>query len=145
MQVKDIMTKEVVIADMNDTVLDVAKLMAHHNIGCVPVTRDGQIVVGMITDRDIVLAMAKYNRDPENTLATNIMTSNVYSVKPDAELGQALALMKKQQVRRLPVMENELLLGMLSLGDVAVYADKTEAEISEALTEISKPSRVENL
>lgn len=140
MQVKDIMTKEVVIADMNDTVLDVAKLMAHHNIGCVPVTRDGQI-----TDRDIVLAMAKYNRDPENTLATNIMTSNVYSVKPDAELGQALALMKKQQVRRLPVMENELLLGMLSLGDVAVYADKTEAEISEALTEISKPSRVENL
>ena len=145
MQVKDIMTKDVVIVDINDTVLDVAKLMAHHNIGCVPVTKDGQKVLGMITDRDIVLAMARYNRDPENTLATNIMTTNVYSVKPDAELGQALALMKKQQIRRLPVMENEILLGMISLGDFAVYTSNVESEISEALTEISKPARAENI
>lgn len=145
MQVKDIMTKDVIIVDINDTVLDVAKLMAHHNIGCVPVTKDGQKVLGMITDRDIVLAMARYNRDPENTLATNIMTTNVYSVKPDAELGQALALMKKQQIRRLPVMENEILLGMISLGDFAVYTSNVESEISEALTEISKPARAENI
>ena len=54
MLVKDIMTKDVVIADMKDTVLDVAKLMAHHNIGCIPVTMNGQKVLGMITDRDIV-------------------------------------------------------------------------------------------
>ncbi len=145
MQVKDVMSKDVIIADMNDTVLDVAKLMAHHNIGCVPVTKDGQIVLGIITDRDIVLSMARYNRDPENTLASNVMTSNVYSVKPDAELVQALALMKKQQIRRLPVIENEVLLGMLSLGDVAVYSEKNDVEISDALTEISKPAKPQNI
>ena len=53
--------------------------------------------------------------------------------------------MKKQQIRRLPVMDNENLIGMISLGDVAVYASKADTEISEALTEISKPSKPQNL
>ena len=141
MRVKDIMTKDVITVDVNDTVLHAAKLMTNYNIGCIPVVENGKKVLGMITDRDIVIAMAKYNRDPENTLAVNIMTYGVYSVKPDAELSQALALMKKQQIRRLPVMENELLLGMVSLGDVAVYASHANEEISEALTEISKPNK----
>ena len=145
MLVKDIMTKKVVTADVNDTVLYVAKLMTDYNIGCVPVVENGQKVLGLITDRDIVLAMAKYNRDPENTLAVNVMSEGVYSVKPDAELSQALALMKKQQIRRLPVMDDEILVGMISLGDVAVCADNDDKEISEALTEISKPSRPSNM
>ena len=68
----------------------------------------------------------------------------VYKVKPDAEVFQALELMKKQRVRRLPVMENECLIGMLSLGDVAVYASQN-VEVGEALIEISKPARVENI
>ena len=141
MLVKDIMTKEVVTVDVNDTVLNVAKLMTNYNIGCIPVVEHGQKVLGMITDRDIVIAMAKYNRDPQNTLVANVMTSGVYSVKPDADLSQALELMKKQQIRRLPVMENEVLLGMISLGDVAINARHADTEVGEALTEISKPTR----
>lgn len=145
MKVKDIMTKNVVTVSTDDTVLHVAKLMTNYNIGCIPVVENGQKVLGVITDRDIVIAMAKYNRDPENTLAVNIMTSGIYSVKPDAELSQALSLMKKQQIRRLPVIENDNLLGMVSLGDVAVYANHTDTEVGEALTEISKPARPERL
>ena len=141
MQVKDIMTKDVITVNSDDTVLHVAKLMTNYNIGCIPVVESGNKVLGVITDRDIVIAMAKYNRDPENTLAVNIMTSGVYSVKPDADLSQALDLMKKQQIRRLPVIEGESLLGMLSLGDVAVYASHADEEISDALTEISLPTR----
>ena len=144
MKVRDIMTKDMVIAEKNDTILDVAKLMRHHNIGCIPVVEDGQKVLGVVTDRDIVMNMARFNSDPSNTLASEIASSIVYKVKPDAEVYQALELMKKQRVRRLPVMEDECLIGMLSLGDVAVHASQ-DVEVGEALIEISRPARVENI
>lgn len=144
MQVKDLMTKDMVFASTSDTVLDVAKLMKHHNIGCVPVVADGEKVLGVVTDRDIVLNIAKFNLDTTKTLASTIMSDKVYSVKPDANVTQALDLMKKQRVRRLPVIENDCLKGMISIGDIAVTCDFKQ-EISEAITEISKPAKVENI
>lgn len=144
MQVKDIMTKDVVIADSNDNVLTVAKLMKHHNIGAIPVVENAEKVLGMITDRDIVLSIADYNFDPANTDVTKLMSNKVYSVRPDADLSSALALMKKQQIRRLPVIEEEKLVGMLSIGDIAVHSDYN-VEMSEAISEISAPARVENI
>lgn len=144
MKVRDIMTKDMVIADKDDTILDVAKLMRHHNIGCIPVVENGEKVLGVITDRDIVMNIARFNFDPSNTFAKEIVSNVVYKVKPDAEVFQALELMKKQRVRRLPVMENENLIGMLSLGDVAVHASQS-VEVGETLIEISKPARVENM
>ena len=144
MLVKDIMSKDMVIANKEDTILDVAKLMRHHNIGCIPVVENGQKVIGVITDRDIVMNMAKFNSDPSNTFAKEIASDVVYKVKPDADVNQALALMKKQRVRRLPVIENDLLVGMLSLGDVAVYASHS-TEVGDALIEISRPSKPENI
>ena len=144
MKVRDIMTKDIVIADKEDSILNVAKLMRHHNIGCIPVTENGQKVLGVITDRDIVMNMAKFNSDPNTTAAKEIASDIVYRVKPDAEVFQALELMKKQRIRRLPVMEEDCIVGMLSLGDVAVYAAQ-KVEVGEALIEISKPARVENI
>ena len=145
MQVREIMTKDIVMADTNDTIIDVAKLMAHHNIGCVPVTEKGEKVLGVITDRDIVIEMAQHNYDPYNTLATNIMSDNVYFVRPDVDVKFAFDLMKKQQVRRLPVLENGKILGMISLGDLAVAAREYKTEVSEVLTEISIPKGPENI
>lgn len=144
MKVKDIMTKDVVMANSTDSVLTVAKLMKHHNIGALPVVENAQKVLGMITDRDIVLSLADYNFDPANTEATKLMSNKVYSVRPEADLSSALALMKKQQIRRLPVIEEERLVGMLSIGDIAVHSDYMQ-EISEAISEISSPARVENI
>lgn len=144
MKVKDIMTKDLVVADKDDTILDVAKLMKHHNIGCVPVLDDGEKVLGVITDRDIVMNMARFNLDPTNTFASEIASDVVYKVKPEADVADALALMKKQRIRRLPVMEADALVGMLSIGDVAVYAFKN-VEVGEALLEISRPAKVENI
>ena len=97
MKVRDIMTKDLVIADKDDTILDVAKLMKHHNIGCVPVLDDGEKVLGVITDRDIVMNMARFNLDPANTFASEIASDVVYKVKPEADVTDALALMKKQK------------------------------------------------
>lgn len=145
MKVKDIMSKDVVIADANDTVASVAKLMAHHNIGCIPVTENGQKVLGVITDRDIVINMTKFLNNYEDAKITNFMSNKVYSIKPDADIADALDLMKKHQVRRLPVIDDDVLIGMLSLGDLAVYAQKADYEISDTLSEISVPLRAENI
>ena len=144
MKVKDIMTKDVIIANSTDNVLTAAKLMKHHNIGVIPVVENAEKVLGMITDRDIVLSLADYNFDPANTDVTKLMSNKVYSVRPEADLSSAIALMKKQQIRRLPVIEEERLVGMLSIGDIAVHSDYMQ-EMSEAITEISLPARVENI
>ena len=72
MQVKDIMTKDIVIADTNDTIIDVAKLMAHHNIGCIPVTENGEKVLGVITDRDIVVEKNAQGISPQHRNITQL-------------------------------------------------------------------------
>ncbi|MBQ9279744.1 MAG: CBS domain-containing protein [Clostridia bacterium] len=142
MQVKDLMSKDMVFASPSSTVFDVAKMMKNHNIGCVPVVADGEKVLGVVTDRDIVLNIAKYNLDTTRTLASTIMSDRVFSVRPGADIEDALALMKKQQIRRLPVIEDECLMGMISIGDIAVTNDYS-METSETLTEISKPAELE--
>lgn len=144
MKVRDIMTKDVVFANKDDSVLTVAKLMKHHNVGAIPIVENAEKVLGMVTDRDIVLNMADYNFDPANTFALKLMTDKLYTVKPEADLSSALALMKKQQIRRLPVMEDNKLVGMLSIGDIAVRSDYN-MEMSEAISEISMPDKPENV
>lgn len=144
MKVRDIMTKDVVFANKDDSVLTVAKLMKHHNVGAIPIVENAEKVLGMVTDRDIVLNMADYNFDPANTFALKLMTDKLYTVKPEADLSSALALMKKQQIRRLPVVEDNKLVGMLSIGDIAVRSDYN-MEMSEAISEISMPDKPENI
>ena len=144
MKVRDIMTRDVDFANKYDSVLTVAKLMKHHNVGAIPIVENAEKVLGMVTDRDIVLNMADYNFDPANTFALKLMTDKLYTVKPEADLSSALALMKKQQIRRLPVMEDNKLVGMLSIGDIAVRSDYN-MEMSEAISEISMPDKPENI
>ena len=144
MKVKEIMSKDVVFANSTDNVLTVAKLMKHHDIGAMPVVENASKVLGMITDRDIVLTLADYNFDLANTEVTKLMSNKVYSVRPEADLSSAIALMKKQQIRRLPVIEEEQLMGMLSIGDIAVHSEYGK-EMSEAFTEISSPAEPKNI
>jgi CBS domain-containing protein len=144
MKIKDVMTKDIVFVNSGASVLEAAKLMSHHNIGCVPVMENSEKVVGVITDRDIVLRMVALNKSPEKMTVDDIMTAHVFSVQSDAEVDDATELMRQKQIRRLPVVDDGLLVGIVALGDFAVTGDcKTEA--SEALTEISKPSRVRNI
>ena len=140
MLVKDIMSKEVVCVDTMDSVLTVAKRMKQYNIGVIPVVENDDKVLGVITDRDIVLGLADYNFDMANTYAVKLMSDRLYSVRPEADLSDALALMKKQQIRRLPVIEHDKLVGMLSIGDVAI-SSCSDVEISGTITEISLPQK----
>lgn len=143
MQLKDIMTDNVVSVNSNSTVEQTAMLMQKHNIGSVPVC-DGNNIKGIVTDRDLVLRNIASGQDPKSSKIGNIMSANLTYGHPDMQVEEASRLMAKYQIRRLPVVEGNKLVGMVSLGDVAVNPEY-DMEASEALSEISTPSKPNKL
>lgn len=142
MKVKDIMTKNVAFINPDSTIIEAAKLMQKHNVGSIPVC-DQNGVVGVITDRDIVLRNVASGSDPQKTIVRNIMTSQVTTVTPDTDVNQVSDIMSSSQIRRVPVVENNTLVGIVALGDLATD-NRFDTEASDALTDISKPSRPNN-
>lgn len=137
MKAKDIMTKNVAYIKPDSTVTEAAKLMQQHNVGSIPVC-DQTGVVGMVTDRDIVVRNVITGSDPQSTPVSNIMTTKVATVTPDTDVELVSDIMSKNQIRRIPVVDNKTLVGIVALGDLAV--DKQfDVEASEALTDISRP------
>ncbi|NLY44216.1 MAG: CBS domain-containing protein [Clostridiaceae bacterium] len=140
MRLKDIMTNNVVYVSMDTPVEQVAQLMQKHNIGSVPVCDENGSIRGIITDRDIVVRNVAHGTDPKTLKASDIMTSQVTTASPDMDVREASRMMAQKQIRRLPVVENNTLVGMVALGDLAVNP-AFDMEASEALSEISSPSR----
>ncbi len=140
MQVKEVMSRRIIAISPEETVAVAARLLSQHNIGALPVcSRDGRLR-GMVTDRDIVVRCVAAGDDPERTRVAEIMTRRVLAAEPDRSVDEAARLMAREQVRRLPVQERGRLVGMVSLGDVAVRPDYT-MEAGEALQEISQNIR----
>lgn len=135
MEIKDIMTQSVVSIDPNESVEVAARTMTRHNIGALPVCTNGKLC-GMLTDRDIVTRCLAANRQPGSTQVRQVMTEQVTSVRPDMETGAAAHLMGRLQVRRLPVVENGRLCGMVSLGDMAVR-EETVLDAGDVLADVS--------
>ncbi|AEV70634.1 CBS domain-containing protein [Acetivibrio clariflavus] len=139
MKVRDKMTKNVEYVKPTNTVVEAAQVMQKLNVGSVPVF-DQNKVVGMVTDRDIVVRNVAHGKSPQDTKVQDVMTSQVTTVTPDMEVEEVSKIMAQQQIRRVPVVENNQLVGILSLGDIATdYRFDTEA--SEALSEISKTKK----
>lgn len=139
MKVKDVMTRSITTIEPDATIKDAASIMQQYNIGSIPVV-DNNGLVGIVTDRDIVVRNIASDQDPFSTPVRNIMTSQVTTVTPEEDVKSISEIMSKRQVRRLPVVENQKLVGMVSLGDIATTG-KSNMEASEALCEISKPSK----
>jgi CBS domain-containing protein len=139
MKVKDIMTKNVAYVKPDTTVLETASLMQRHNVGSIPVC-DQSGVVGIVTDRDIVVRNVTKGSDPRYTPVSSIMTTDVTTVSPDTDIGDLGVIMSQKQVRRVPVVDNNNLVGIVALGDLAVD-NRFDTEASEALTEISRPCK----
>ena len=135
MEIKDIMTQSVVSIDPDESVEVAARTMSRHNIGALPVCTNGKLC-GMLTDRDIVTRCLAANRQPANTQVRQVMTEQVTAVRPDMELGAAAHLMGRLQIRRLPVVENGKLCGMVSLGDMAVR-EETVIDAGDVLADVS--------
>jgi len=139
MKVRDIMTKSVAFIKPDAPITDAAKLMQQHDVGSIPVC-DQTGVVGMITDRDIVVRNVITGTDPRFTPVSSIMTTNVTTVSSNTDVDDLGHLMSQKQIRRIPVVDNNALVGIIALGDLAT--DKRfDTEASEALTDISKPTK----
>lgn len=136
MKLREIMTKTVVRINPEESVAVAARTLARYNIGALPVCGGDGRICGVVTDRDLVTRCIAAGRQPSMTPVREVMTTNVISVRPDMDAGLAAQMMGRQQIRRLPVVENGKLCGMVSLGDLAAY-DESSYDAADALTEIS--------
>lgn len=137
MQVSEVMNRNVVSIDPGESVALAARLLSRHNVGSLPVCNPGGRLLGIVTDRDIVLRCVAPEDDPKDVPVRSVMTRNPSSLFPEDDIRQAAQLMSLHQVRRLPVTDQGKLVGMLSLGDLA-RCGKAEMEVSRALTDISE-------
>ncbi|MCM8711102.1 CBS domain-containing protein [Clostridium sp. SYSU_GA19001] len=138
MKVKDIMTKDVATLNAEDSVERAAQLMKRYNIGSVPVC-EGENVIGIITDRDITLRSVAEGENGKNQKVRDIMSSNPVTASPDMDIHDAARIMSERQIRRIPVVENNNLVGIVALGDIAVDS-KLRDDAENALSSISEPS-----
>ena len=136
MKLREIMTDSVVKIHPEETVAVAARALTHYNIGAIPVCDANGKLCGVVTDRDLVTRCVASGRLPEKTPVKDVMTGNVVSASPDMETGVAAHLMGRQQIRRLPVVENGRLCGMVSLGDLAVR-EQSNPDAADALGDIS--------
>lgn len=140
MKVRDIALKEMHCAKPDSNLSAIASMMKRHNVGFIPVC-DGDRLIGTITDRDIVIGCIAADMDAEACPVREFMTSNPVTVSPDTDLEEAARIMGKEQVRRLPVLEDGKLVGLLSLGDLAAALLGKDNVLAETLRRISTPTQ----
>ena len=132
------MTTDVKTVDRSTPIREVASVMRDADVGSLPVVENGKLV-GIVTDRDIVVRSLAEDRDPSTSVGYS-MTSDVFSVKPDDFVFEAIRLMGDKQVRRIPVVaEDGTLAGIIAMADIALEVED-DREIAEALEEISSGS-----
>ncbi len=136
MKLRDVMTNPVIRIHPDESVSVAARTLARYNIGALPVCGSDGRICGLVTDRDIVTRCLASGRAPAATTGRDARTAGVVSVQPDMDPALAADLMGRRQIRRLPVVENGRLCGMVSLGDLALKGAST-MDAAEALTEIS--------
>lgn len=135
--VRDAMTPNVRSAAPTDSLADAAQMMKEEDVGSLPVVEDGRLI-GILTDRDIVLRAVAERVDPQSVKAGDVASRDLVTVEPEQDLDEALALMARHRVRRLPVVEDGRLVGMLAQADVALEAKDKNA--GGMLEEISQPT-----
>lgn len=136
MKVKDCMCHKVAYVNPNCSVEDCAKLMCNNHIGCVPVCDESNQVVGLVTDRDILLRTIGCDKEIKNTPVSDIMTCKVCCCTPETEISEAEKLMSENQIRRLPVIENNKIIGILTLGDLASDKNVSTESVCDTLENI---------
>ena len=131
--VEEIMTRDPRTVNADDPVIDAARIMRDSDIGDA-VVMDGGQVTGIVTDRDIVVRGVAEGIDAESTSVSDVCTTGVETIEPDASVDEALSRMREKDTRRLPVAKNGRPVGIISLGDLAVERepDSTLADISAA-------------
>ena len=136
MQVRDLMNPNVVTVEPGSSAALAARLISRHNVGSLPVCGEDRRLRGVVTDRDIVLRCVAAEEDPADTPVREIMSRNCAVVSPEDDAREASRMMAAAQVRRLPVTDGNQVVGMVSLGDLAL-SQAYNMEASQALADIS--------
>lgn len=139
-KISEIMTKNVETCSLLDNVYEVSVKMKEWNVGAIPIV-DNEKLVGMITDRDIVIRGVA-EKHPGSSKVEDIMSKEMVTISPESNTQEAAKIMAKHQIRRLPVIEDDKLVGIVSLGDFAIH-ELTDDQAKVALTEISEPGQSE--
>ena len=140
--IKEVMTRDVRACEPNAAGAEAAKVMAREDVGPVPIVEDGRLV-GLVTDRDIVVRVVAEGRDPNETTVNEIASTELVTVSPDDDLDEALNLLARRQVRRLPVVEGDRLVGIVAQADIALTLSEDEKKTGELVEAISEPSEGE--
>lgn len=135
--VRDVMTSNVRAAASTDSLADAAQMMKEEDVGSLPVVEDDRLI-GILTDRDIIVRAVAERVDPQSISVGDVASRELVTVDPDQDLDEALSLMARHRVRRLPVVADGRLVGILAQADVAIEAKEKNA--GEMLEEISQPT-----
>ena len=140
MKIAEVMTSDVMTCRRDDTLADCATMMKELNVGVAPVVDEDENLIGVITDRDIAIRAVAKGADPKTEAVGGFMSPSPITIEPDTNVEDTADIMADAQVRRLPVVQDGKMVGIVSLGDLAV--DVGEAEmLAEALERISVPVR----
>ena len=134
-QIRDVMTENPTSCEPQASVAEAAKVMAREDVGPIPVV-DGERLVGLVTDRDLVVRVLAQGRDPQVTTVGEVASTDLVTLSPEQDLGEALQLLARHQVRRLPVVEGGKLVGTVAQADVARHGD--DARTGEVVERISQ-------
>ena len=138
--VRDTMTQNPSTIGASASVVEAARLMREEHIGSLPIT-DNERLVGMLTDRDITARVVAEAADPKTTPVGKVYSGDLISVEPDKDLDEALQLMARHQVRRLPVVENGRLVGIVAQADIALNENEKTGALVEAISAPSEEER----
>lgn len=137
MKVKDCMCNNVCYITPNSTIKDCAKLMCDNHVGCIPVCDNSKNIVGLVTDRDVILRSIACDKDVNTTPISEIMTCKVYCCDEESDIKEAEKMMSDYQIRRLPVVDpNNKIIGIITLGDLAKNTNITTDDVSTTLENI---------
>jgi CBS domain-containing protein len=140
-KVRDVMTAEPRSAEPTLSLVEAAQLMKSEDVGSLPIVEEGRLLA-VLTDRDIVVRAVAEGVDPKATVIGEVASRDPVTVEPEQDLDEALLLMAQHQVRRLPVVESDRLVGVLAQADVAQEAKAKQA--GEVVEQISKPTGIQS-
>ena len=121
--IREVMTKDPITIEESASVVEAAKAMAKADIGPTLITRGGELA-GIVTDRDIAVRVVAEGQDPNSVKAIDIATTDLATLSPDDDAGDAVRLMKEKNIRRVAIVENNQPVGIVSIGDLAVALDE---------------------
>jgi CBS domain-containing protein len=133
---RDVMSADCECIGENESVLDAARRMAELDVGALPICGEDDRLKGMVTDRDVVVKVLAKGKDPGSTTAGQLGEGKPVTIGADDSIGDAIDTMKEHKVRRLPVIDGQRLVGIVSQGDLAKHADEEQVgELVEVISE----------